>query len=318
MKKVLIIKKIHDSGIKLLDSRKDFSYEIVENLETSFLINKVQDCDAMTLRTSKLGSDLINVANKLKIISRHGVGYDNVDLEAVKKKKIILSITTNANATTVAEHVFFMMLSISRGVDTYDKNVKEGQFFNRKNLELSKELWNKNILIAGFGRVGKNLIKKCIGFDMNIFVYDPFVDKRTIDGLGGKKIDNFQDTIQKMDYVSLHMPLTNKTKNLINIKVLSSMKKNSIIINASRGGIINEIDLNEALNKGMIFGAGLDVFEKEPPSPNNPLLKNKKVLLSPHSATFTEECNERMSKETIQNIIDFFENKLDKSKIVKL
>ena len=318
MKKVLIIKKIHDSGIKLLDSRKDFSYEIVEDPETSVLINKVQDCDAISLKTSKFGSDLINAANKLKIISRHGVGHDNVDLEIVKKKKIILSITTNSNATSVAEHVFFMMLSISRGADTYDKTVKEGKFLNRKNLELSKELWNKNILIAGFGRVGKNLIKKCTGFDMNIFVYDPFVDKKIIDSLGGKKIDNFQNTIQDMDYVSLHMPLTDKTKNLINMKVLSSMKKNSIIINASRGGIINEIDLNEALNKDMIFGAGLDVFEKEPPNPNNPLLKNKKVLLSPHSATFTEECNERMSKETIQNIIDFFENKLDKTKIVKL
>ena len=318
MKKVLIIKKIHDSGIKLLDSRKDFSYEIVEDPETSVLINKVQDCDAISLKTSKFGSDLINATNKLKIISRHGVGYDNVDLETVKKKKIILSITTNSNATSVAEHVFFMMLSISRGADTYDKTVKEGKFLNRKNLELSKELWNKNILIAGFGRVGKNLIKKCTGFDMNIFVYDPFVDKKIIDSLGGKKIDNFQKTIQEMDYISLHMPLTDKTKNLINMKVLSSMRKNSIIINASRGGIINEIDLNEALNKGMIFGAGLDVFEKEPPNPNNPLLKNKKVLLSPHSATFTEECNERMSKETIQNIIDFFENKLDKTKIVKL
>ena len=318
MKKVLIIKKIHDSGIKLLDSRKDFSYEVVEDPETSVLINKVQDCDAISLKTSKFGSDLINAANKLKIISRHGVGYDNVDLETVKKKKIILSITTNSNATSVAEHVFFMMLSISRGADTYDKTVKEGKFLNRKNLELSKELWNKNILIAGFGRVGKNLIKKCIGFDMNIFVYDPFVDKKIIDSLGGKKIDSFQNMIQEMDYVSLHMPLTDKTKNLINMKVLSSMRKNSIIINASRGGIINEIDLNEALNKGMIFGAGLDVFEKEPPNPNNPLLKNKKVLLSPHSATFTEECNERMSKETIQNIIDFFENKLDQSMIVKL
>ena len=317
MKKVLIIKKIHGSGMKLLDSRKDFSYEVVEDPETSVLINKVQDCDAISLKTSKFGSDLINAANKLKIISRHGVGHDNVDLEAIKQKKIILLITTNANATTVAEHVFFMMLSISRGADTYDKTVKEGKFLNRKNLELSKELWNKNILIAGFGRVGKNLIKKCIGFDMNIFVYDPFVDKKIIDSLGGKKIDNFQNTIQDMDYVSLHMPLTDKTKNLINMKVLSSMRKNSIIINASRGGIINEIDLNEALNKGMIFGAGLDVFEKEPPNPNNPLLKNKKVLLSPHSATFTEECNERMSKETIQNIIDFFENKLDKTKIVK-
>ena len=318
MKKVLIIKKIHDSGIKLLDSRKDFSYEVVEDPETSVLINKVQDCDAISLKTSKFGLDLINAANKLKIISRHGVGHNNVDLETVKKKKIILSITTNSNATSVAEHVFFMMLSISRGADTYDKTVKEGKFLNRKNLELSKELWNKNILIAGFGRVGKNLIKKCIGFDMNIFVYDPFVDKKIIDSLGGTKIDNFQNTIQEMDYISLHMPLTDKTKNLINMKVLSSMRKNSIIINASRGGIINEIDLNEALNKGMIFGAGLDVFEKEPPNPNNPLLKNKKVLLSPHSATFTEECNERMSKETIQNIIDFFENKLDKTKIVKL
>ena len=317
MKKVLIIKKIHDSGIKLLDSRKDFSYEVVEDPETSVLINKVQDCDAISLKTSKFGSDLINAANKLKIISRHGVGHDNVDLETVKKKKIILSITTNSNATSVAEHVFFMMLSISRGADTYDKTVKGGKFLNRKNLELSKELWNKNILIAGFGRVGRNLIKKCVGFDMNIFVYDPFVDKKIIDSLGGKKIDNFQNTIQEMDYISLHMPLTDKTKNLINMKVLSSMRKNSIIINASRGGIINEIDLNEALNKGMIFGAGLDVFEKEPPNPNNPLLKNKKVLLSPHSATFTEECNERMSKETIQNIIDFFENKLDKTKIVK-
>ena len=318
MKKVLIIKKIHDSGIKLLDSRKDFSYEVVEDPETSVLINKVQDCDAISLKTSKFGSDLINAANKLKIISRHGVGHNNVDLETVKKKKIILSITTNSNATSVAEHVFFMMLSISRGADTYDKTVKEGKFLNRKNLELSKELWNKNILIAGFGRVGKNLIKKCIGFDMNIFVYDPFVDKKIIDSLGGKKIDNFQNTIQEMDYVSLHTPLTDKTKNLINMKVLSSMRKNSIIINTSRGGIINEIDLHEALNKDMIFGAGLDVFEKEPPNPNNPLLKNKKVLLSPHSATFTEECNERMSKETIQNIIDFFENKLDKTKIVKL
>ena len=253
MKKVLIIKKIHESGIKLLDNRKDFSYEVVENLETNFLINKLQDCDAVSLKTSKLGANLINAANKLKIISRHGIGCDNVDLEAVKKKKIILSITTNANATTVAEHVFFMMLSISRGTDTYDKNVKEGKFLNRNNLELSKELSNKNILIAGFGRVGKNLIKKCIGFDMNIFVYDPFVDEKTIDNLGGKKVDNLQNTIKEMDYISLHMPLTDKTKNLINMKVLSSMKNSSIIINSSRGGLINETDLNEALNKSMIL-----------------------------------------------------------------
>ena len=318
MRKILIIKKIHDSGIQLLNRRKDYSYEIIENLETDFLKNKLRDCDAISLRTSKFTKELIESSPKLKVISRHGVGYDNVDLIAAKNKNIVLSITSNSLAATVAEHVFFMMLSVSRGIDIYDKNVKRGDFSERKNLPLSKELWNKNILIVGFGRIGKNLIKKCIGFDMNVFVYDPFVDKKIISALGGKKIDNFYEVIKEMDYLSIHTPLTEKSKNLINIKVLSTMKKSSIIINTSRGGIVNELDLNEALNKGMIFGAGLDVFEKEPPESNNPLLKNKKVLLSPHTSTFTEECAERMSKETIQNIIDFFENKLQKNKIIKL
>ncbi len=121
-----------------------------------------------------------------------------------------------------------------------------------------------------------------------------------------------------MDYLSFHLPSTDETKNLINLKVLSSMKKSAILINTSRGTVINELDLNEALNKNMILGAGLDVFAKEPPDSNNPLLKNKKVFLSPHTSTFTEECTERMGVDTIQNIIDFFDGKLDKSMIVKL
>ena len=256
MRKILIIKKIHDSGIQLLNRRKDYSYEVIENLETDFLKNKLKDCDAISLRTSKFTKELIESSPKLKIISRHGVGYDNVDLIAAKNKNIVLSITSNSLAATVAEHVFFMMLSVSRGIDIYDKNVKRGDFSERKNLPLSKELWNKNILIAGFGRIGKNLIKKCIGFDMNVFVYDPFVDKKIISALGGKKIDNFYEIIKEMDYLSIHTPLTEKSKNLINIKVLSTMKKTSIIINTSRGGIVNELDLNEALNKGMIYGDG--------------------------------------------------------------
>ena len=318
MRKVLIIKDIHKSGIQLLDRRKDFSYEIVENFEIDFLKNKLKDCDAVSLKTSEFTKELIESAPKLRIISRHGVGYDNIDLVTAKRKKITVSITSNAQSSAVAEHVFFMILSISRGSGIYDKRVKEGNFSNRRSLPLSKELYNKNILIVGFGRVGKNLIKKCISFDMKIFVYDPFVDAKTINDLGGEKIDNLNDTIKEMDYITIHAPLTEKTRNLINKMILNSMKESSIIINTSRGGIINEIDLDNALNKGLIFGAGLDVFEKEPPDINNPLLKNKKVFLSPHSSTFTEECNERMSQETIQNIIDFFENKLHKAKIVKL
>ena len=132
------------------------------------------------------------------------------------------------------------------------------------------------------------------------------------------KIENLEEGLKNCDYLSLHIPLTEKTKNMINYEKIKSMKKNAVIINTSRGGIINEIDLDKALKNNIIFGAGLDVFEKEPVDKNNPLLKNNKVLLSPHSATFTNECKSRMSLETTKNIIDFFENKLDKSMIVKI
>ena len=182
----------------------------------------------------------------------------------------------------------------------------------------SFELFNKKILIVGFGRIGRKLIKRCLGFEMQVFVYDPFVDKKTIESFDGKKIDEIDEGLKEADILSLSVPLTKETNNMINIEKMKMMKKNAIIINTSRGNVVNEEDLNEALNKKIIYGAGLDVFLKEPPSENNPLLKNKKVLLSPHAATFTKECTSDMAIQTAQNIVDFFENKLDKLMIVKL
>ena len=318
MKKVLIIEEIHKSGIDLLKKRDDFSFELVENIEKKFLKNKLKEFDAITLKVFKFDSELIESANNLKIISRHGVGYDNVDLETIKKKNITLAITAKANAASVAEHVFFMMLNLSKGSNMYDKLVKQGNFTKKHSLNLTKELWQKKILIVGYGRIGTNLIKKCKGFEMNVCVYDPYVDKKIIEHSGAKKIENLKDTIKEMDYVSIHSPLTKETKNMFNLEMFKKMKRSSIIINTSRGGVINEADLNEALNKNLIFGAGLDVFEKEPPDTNNLLLKNEKVFLSPHVSTFTEECIERMGMEVVQNIIDFFDGKLEKSKIVKV
>tara|TARA_Y100000748_G_scaffold182889_1_gene153121 strand:- start:24 stop:497 length:474 start_codon:yes stop_codon:yes gene_type:complete len=157
-----------------------------------------------------------------------------------------------------------------------------------------------------------------MGFEMNVFVYDPFVSKDIIKKLGGIKVENLSDASKKMDAMSLHVPLNQETKNMIDYKFLKTLKKNCIIINASRGGVVNEVDLDQALNEDLIFGAGLDVFETEPPNENNLLLKNKKVFLSPHAAAFTEECMIRMGKETIQNIFDFFNNDLENSKIIKL
>ena len=317
-KKILIIQKVHDKGMELINNHPNFDIEVTDDVTVENLKSKIKDCDGVSIRIAKLPGEVIEEAKNLKIISRHGVGYDNIDLKKTKEKDIKIAITANANAVTVSEHVMFVLLNIAKRKDLFDKTVRDGNFKDRNKLPKTIEIWKKNFLIMGFGRIGKALIKRCLGFEMNIFVYDPFVNEKEISSLGGKKVDNIYESIKVMDYVSIHVPLTSQSKNLINMKVLNTMKKNSIIINTSRGGIINELDLNEALNKNQIFGAGLDVFEKEPPDKNNPLLKNKKVLLSPHSSTFTEECTKRMSEETIQNIIDFFENRLDKSKIVKL
>ena len=318
MKKILVIQPIHEEGINLLKDNSDFEYEVVDNIDTEFLISKIKDCDGISIRTAKLSGDVIEAANNLKIISRHGVGYDNIDLEVSKKKDITLAITATANAVAVAEHVMFMILNISKRGSMYDDTVKSGKFNERNKLPKTVELWNKNILIAGFGRIGQALIKRCLGFEMNVFVFDPFVSKEFIEKRGGTKVDNLSETSKDMDAMSLHIPLNDETKNIINYELLKSMKKNCIIINAARGGIVNEVDLDRALNENLIFGAGLDVFETEPPAENNPLLKNKKVFLSPHTAAFTEECMTRMGKETIQNIFDFFDGNLENSKKVKL
>ena len=317
-KKILVIQPIHKAGIDLLENHPQYEFEIIENINSKNIISKISECDALSIRTAKLSAELINKTNKLKIISRHGVGYDNIDIQSSKKKNITLAITATANAVAVAEHVMFMLLNISKRKNMYDSSVKSGRFHERNELPKTIELWNKNILIAGFGRIGQCLIKRCKGFEMNIFVYDPFVPKEVIEKFGGKKVENLTETIKEMDAISLHVPLNKDTEGLIDYDLLKTMKRNSIIINAARGGIINEIDLNKALNENLIFGAGLDVFKIEPPDENNPLLKNEKVFLSPHTAAFTEECMIRMGKETIQNIIDFFDKKLDKSKIVKL
>ena len=318
MFRIAIVEKIDGSGLNLLDKHPNFEYEIIEDTSKNNLTKKLPKFDGLTLRIAKLDSDILKNCKKLKVISRHGVGYDNVDLNYIKKNNITLMITATGNAVTVAEHAMYMMISLSKGVVSYDTAVRSGNF--RKNVSQIEtcELFNKQILIAGFGRIGKNLIKRCLGFEMKVKVYDPFVKEEVIKSFGGEKADNLKEAVATADFISIHMPLNTQTRNLVDLKMLKTMKKNTIIINTARGGVINEKDLEEALNKKIIFGAGLDVFEKEPPDLSNPLLKNSRALLSPHSSSFTKECRSRMSIETVQNIIDFFENKTKDSMIVKL
>ena len=319
MIKIAIVDKMHDDGIKLLKNNPNFECELIEDLSKKNLISKLPNFDGITLRRGKIDAEILKKCMKLKVISRHGVGYDNIDINFLKEKKISLLITGTTTSTSPAEHIMFMILNISKSFNLFDESVRDGKFDNIMHMKhQSFELFNKKILIIGFGRIGKKLIKRCLGFEMDVHVYDPFVDKKTIESLGGKKVNDLDDGLKETDILSLSVPLTGATRNMINLKKMKMMKKTAIIINTSRGGVINERELNIALDEKIIYGAGLDVFEKEPPNEDNPLLKNKKVLLSPHAATFTKECTSDMAKQTAQNIIDFFEKKLNESMIVKL
>jgi len=319
MIKIALVDKMHKDGINLLKKNKNFECEIIEDLSKKNLMSKLPNFDGITLRRGKIDSEILKKCKKLKVISRHGVGYDNVDIKFLKGKKISLLVTGTTTSISPAEHIMFMILNISKSFDLFDQSVRKGKFNTIMHMQHNSfELFDKKILIVGFGRIGRKLIKRCLGFEMKVLVYDPFVEKKIIENFGGKKINELKEGLKKTDILSLSVPLTKLTQNMINLEKMKMMKKTSIIINTSRGGVINEKDLNEALNKEIIYGAGLDVFEKEPPHKDNPLLKNKKVLLSPHAATFTKECTSNMAIQTAQNIIDFFEKKLDQSMIVKL
>tara|TARA_B100000780_G_scaffold272245_2_gene234194 strand:+ start:912 stop:1874 length:963 start_codon:yes stop_codon:yes gene_type:complete len=320
MYKIGIIDTMHKKGIDYLKEYKNFECEIITNLSRENLLSKLPEFDGITLRRGKIDKEILNKCKKLKVIARHGVGYDNVDTISLKEKNITLLVTHNSTSTSPAEHIMFMIMNIYKGGQNFDTIVRNGEFAKaiHLNIEENFELFNKTILIAGFGRIGKKLIKKCIGFDMKVIVFDPYVDSSVIASLGGKKVLNLEEGLKEADILSLSIPLNKETKNFITLKELRLMKKSSIIINAARGGIINEEDLNIALDSGIIAFAGIDVFEKEPPELSNPLIKNKRVVLSPHAATFTKECLENMALETAQNLIDFFENKIDDTKIVRI
>ena len=306
------------------DINKIASFEFWEGdslMPKEVLIEKIQHFDALlTDPFHEVDNEVIRATDgALKIIADIGVGYDNIDIKFLKEKKISLLVTGSTTSVSPAEHIMFMILNISKSFNLFDQSVRQGKFDTIMHMQHNSfELFNKKILIVGFGRIGKQLIKKCLGFEMKIFVYDPYIEKKVIESLGGKKINNLDDALKETDVLSLSVPLTKDTYNMINLEKMKKMKKTSIIVNTSRGGVVNEKDLNTALDKEIIYGAGIDVFEKEPPSKDNPLLKNKKVLLSPHAATFTKECSSKMAIQTAQNIIDFFENNLKKLMIVKL
>lgn len=316
MMKIAVLGEIHQDGWRVFENNKLESFELI-NFEESNLKSELREVDAILLRTAKLSNDVISYCKKLKIVSRHGVGYDNVNIDYLSENNIALGITSTSNAVSVAEHVLTSFLYLSKNIHLSDKLTREGRFNDKSSLPNFFELYQKNIVIFGFGRIGRAVAKRCLGFEANVYVYDPFVSKNVVEENNCKVIDKTSG-LKIADYISIHLPLNNNTKNFINEQELSIMKETAIVVNTARGGIINEASLVNALQNKIILGAGLDVFEKEPPDENHPLFNLDNVILSPHNAALTIECRKRMAIESAENIAFFLLNnkKLNLNNIV--
>lgn len=305
MNKVLIAQKTHPDALAILEPHAELV--TIKEGDVGDLKSKIADCQAILLGTwLRFTEELIDGARSLKVISRTGVGVDSIDIEAATKRGIYVLNTPGANALTVAEHALALIVALSKYVVFLDQQVREDSFKARR-LNLPVDLDGKTLGVVGFGAIGRQLAEKCrAAFNMEALVYDPFVAQLPDWARAAKTIE---EVFEKADFVSLHMPLTDETKNMVNARILSLMKPTAFLVNTSRGEVIDEAALYECLKEKKIAGAGLDVFQKEPPDPGNKLFTLSNVILTPHSGALTKECTLRVTKCAAQSIADFFQGK---------
>ena len=314
MYKVVLLGEFHESGKELLKKNNINLVEIFK-YDSNHLKKALVDCDGIGIRTSNLTEEILSSCPNLKIVARHGVGYDNVDIDYLNKKRIPLAITGKSNAVSVAEHVITLFLSLSRRIIDCHNLVKIGDFAKKNLIKKTVEIFNKKILIIGYGRIGKEVAKRLSSFDCEILIYDPYVENKKID-ISPHIFVDLQTGLREADFITIHIPLSVDTRNLISKNEFSLMKNDVILINTSRGGIVNEGDLKVALDEEKILGAGLDVFSKEPPDINDTILSAKNIIFTPHNSALTIECRSRMSIETAENILNHIKYKTNINTIV--
>jgi D-3-phosphoglycerate dehydrogenase len=312
---ILILGKIHEAGLDILRARPGVSFEIMAQPAEPDILALAPTADAIIVRTTKLTAAAIDAAPKLKIVSRHGVGYDNVDMAALDRRRIPLTLVGNVNALSVAEHTLFMMLSLAKRGIAYDRATRNGDWKLRDSFGAT-ELSGKTLLLLGFGRIGREVTRRAQAFGVTVLAYDPYVRDAAMFAARVQPVAKLAEALPQADFISVHLPMTAETKGIIGAQQFATMKKSAIVISTARGGLVDEAALAEALKSGQIRAAGLDVFADEPPAPNDPLLKLDNLLLSPHIAGLTEECAMRMAEVSARNALAGLDGKVDPELVV--
>ncbi|MEA2782016.1 MAG: D-3-phosphoglycerate dehydrogenase / 2-oxoglutarate reductase [Rhodospirillaceae bacterium] len=314
MSRVVIVGKIHSDGLTVLQHRHDLVLDQLDDATEAEVAAAARGADAILIRTSRLSAAAIGGAPHLKVVSRHGVGYDNIDVETLTARRIPLAVVGAINAVSVAEHAFFMLLATMKHGFAYDRAVRRGAWGFRNSLA-ARELAGKTLLIVGYGRIGREVAQRALAFGMRVIACDPYVNGPP-EGTAVQLIADLDAVLPEADAVTLHVPLTSATRLLFDRARLARMKPSSVLICTARGDLIDEAALAEALAGGRLAAAGIDVFAEEPPPADHPLFALDNVVLSPHSAALTQECAARMSAVAAQNCLDGLDGRLDPALVV--
>ncbi|MGH6773311.1 MULTISPECIES: hydroxyacid dehydrogenase [Brucella] len=315
MPHLLVAGKLHPSGEALLEQLKsrDFTVDYVEEVSEASYAPLIARADAMVLRTQPLSAATIARAEHLKVVSRHGVGYDAVDLGALNARGIALTIVGDVNSVSVAEHAMMQLLAGAKRALRADRAVREPGQWDWRNKLQQREISGKNLLILGYGRIGRHLARMASGFGMQVRACDPLLEKAGWPE-GAVTPVSLDEGLGWADCISVHIPRSDTPA--IGAAELAKMKPGVILANTARGGVVCEKALADALASGQVGAAGVDVFEEEPPVDGSPLFFHDAVLLSPHIAGLTAECGERMAIASIENAINFLAGTIEPHLIV--
>jgi D-3-phosphoglycerate dehydrogenase / 2-oxoglutarate reductase len=313
-RKVICIQPLYPEGMKILNSRPDLEIIVPESLDPETWGNFLPGAEAICVRLSQIPRSMIEKAPNLKIISRHGVGCDNIDVAAATEKGVIVATVGLANAPSVVEHTIALMFALAKRLPDFDQAVRNGDYTRKMKLE-AQDVAGRTVLIVGLGRIGSRLAKALNALGLNCIGCDPAYTAEQIKAMGCEPVTDFHSALPRADFVTVHVPMQDDTRNMIGAAELAMMKPTAYVINCARGGIVNEAALLDALNSGRIKGAGLDVQVDEPPKASDPLLKCDRIILTPHSATSTPETMMRMSMAVAQNVLDQFDGRLPESHV---
>ncbi|MBT6094311.1 MAG: hydroxyacid dehydrogenase [Rhodospirillaceae bacterium] len=313
MKRVLVTEPMHDVGLSLLRDRADIEVIHAEDAKPETLARLVPGVHGIAVRTAALPATLLASANELQVVSRHGVGCDNVDVAHLTARNIPVAIASGANSSSVSEHTLAMVLTLSRRLMAVDAAVRDNNWQARGNL-IASDLEGAVMVIIGFGRVGRKVAPLARAFGMEVVVVDIALDRELADSMGCRGVEDFRPELANADFVTLHVPLDDSTHHMISAAEFNMMKPGSVLINCARGGVIDEAALLAALQSGHLAGAGLDVFSVEPPPADDAafcgLIQRDDVIMAPHTGAASHGAMQEMSRMAMQNILDCFDGTL--------